>query len=81
MKRSNKKEGARVLKSLKVIFKTLKTAYSVVSGGIPTKFDHFQAFIIVLVTCNNEEDPIKNDGTRVLTRFPNYKSVSFFFKR
>ena len=69
MKRSNKKEGARVLKSLKVVFKTLKTANSVVSGGIPPKFKHFQDFIIVLVTCNNEEDPIKNDGTRVLTRF------------
>ena len=22
-----------------------------------------------LITCNNEEDPIKNEGTRVVTRF------------
>ena len=28
-----------------------------------------QAFIVVLVTCKNEEDPIKNEGARVLTRF------------
>ena len=25
--------------------------------------------MVVLVTCKNEEDPIKNEGTRVLTRF------------
>ena len=28
-----------------------------------------QAFIVVLVTCKNEEDPIKHEGARVLTRF------------
>ena len=26
-----------------------------------------QAFIVVLVTCKNEEDPIKNEGGKVLT--------------
>ena len=26
-------------------------------------------FMVVLVTCKNEEDPIKNEGSRVLTRF------------
>ena len=31
------------------------------------KFKLIQAFIVVLVTCNNEEDPIKNEGGRVLT--------------
>ena len=34
--------------------------------------------MVVLVTCKNEEDPIKNEGTRVLTRFPQYKSMRFF---
>ena len=38
-----------------------------VSGGILPKFDFIQAFIVVLVTCKNEEDPIKNEGARVLT--------------
>ena len=28
-----------------------------------------QAFIHVLDTCKNEEDPIKNEGARVFTRF------------
>ena len=26
-----------------------------------------QAFMVVLVTCKNEEDPIKNEGPRVVT--------------
>ena len=33
------------------------------------KFELIQAFIVVLVSCKNEEDPIKNEGARVLTRF------------
>ena len=27
--------------------------------GIPPKFELIQAFMVVLVTCKNEEDPIK----------------------
>ena len=38
-----------------------------------------QAFIVFLITCKNEEDPIKNEGTRVLTRFsPLYVYGDFF---
>ena len=44
-------------------------AHFEVSGGIPPKFELIQAFIVVLVTCKNEEDPIKNEGARVLKRF------------
>ena len=40
------------------------------SGGILPNFELIQAFMVVLVTCKNEEDPIKNEGSRVLTRFP-----------
>ena len=29
----------------------------------------------VLVTCKYEEDPIKNEGARVLTTFPDYNSM------
>ena len=36
------------------------------------------AFIVVLVTCKNEEDQIKNEAARVLTRFPHYKSMEIF---
>ena len=33
------------------------------------KFELIQAFMHVLDTCKNEEDPIKNDGARLFTRF------------
>ena len=33
------------------------------------KFKLIQAFMHVLDTCENEEDPIKNEGARLLTRF------------
>ena len=49
------------------IFRRSRAANSEVSGGIPPKFNLIQAFIFVLVTCKNEQDPIKNEGTRVLT--------------
>ena len=37
-----------------------------------------QAFIVVLVTCKNEIDLIKNKGSRVLTRFSSLKSMGVF---
>ena len=33
------------------------------------KFELIQAFKHVLVTCKNEEDPIKNEGARLFKRF------------
>ena len=33
------------------------------------KFELIQDFMHVLDTCKNEEDPIKNEGARVFTRF------------
>ena len=44
-------------------------ANSVVGDGILLKFNLTQAFMIVLVTCKNEEDTctIKNKGARVAT--------------
>ena len=44
-----------------------RTAYSAVHGRIWLNFKLVQDFIIVLVTCNNEEDPIKNEGARMFT--------------
>ena len=70
-----KNEGARVLTRLyhnKIIsrfFRRSRAANSEVSGRIQPKCELIQAFIVVLVTCKNEEDPIKNEGARVLTRF------------
>ena len=66
-----KTEGARVLTRLYDIFSDAHAmaANSEVSGRILPKFKLIQAFIVVLVTSKNEEDPIKNEGARVLTRF------------
>ena len=65
-----KNEGSIVLTRLYIIFfRRSSAANSKVSGGILPKFELFQAFIVVLVTCKNEKDPIKNEGARVLTRF------------
>ena len=50
-------------------------------GGILPKFELIQAFIVVLVTCKNEEDPIKNEGARVLTRFSPLQVYKNFFRR
>ena len=66
-----KNEGARVLTRLYIVFFFIssRAANSKVSSGILPKFNFIQAFIVVLVTCKNGEDPIKNEGARVLTRF------------
>ena len=40
---------------------------SEVSGGIWQKFERIQAFMHVLVTWKNEEDPIKNELARLAT--------------
>ena len=54
--------------SLCEFFYTLRAANSKVCGQIGPKFELVRDFIIVLLICKNEEDPIKNEGARVLTR-------------
>ena len=57
-----KNEDARVLTRLYVVLiRRSRAANSEVSGGILPKLELIQAFIVVLVTCKNEEDPIKNE--------------------
>ena len=68
-----KNEDAGVLTRLCRFFRRSRAANSEVSGGILPKFELIQAFIVVLVICKNEEDPIKNECARVLT------SLSFDF--
>ena len=48
---------------------------STVWGWFYFKFKLMQAFMVVLVTCKNEEDPIKNEGTRVVTTMLHYPSI------
>ena len=40
---------------------------TVVHGRIWSNSELFQDFMVVLITCKNEEDPIKNEGARVFT--------------
>ena len=40
--------------------------YSVITSDVMKSFD---CIMVVLVTCKYEEDPIKKEGARVLTRF------------
>ena len=44
-------------------------AYSTVSGRLRPKFELIQAFMVVLVTFENEEDSVKDEGAGVLTIF------------
>ena len=73
-----KMKALECLQDYMSFFQTLKpsrAAISKVSCGILTKFEHIQALIVVLVTCKNEEDPIKNEGARVLTRFSRVRNA------
>ena len=63
-----KNEDARVLTRLYVVFSDSQGQLTPKSAvEFCRKFKLIQAFIVVLVTCKNEEDPIKNEGGRVLT--------------
>ena len=42
------------------------------------KFELIQAFMYVLVTCKNEEDPIKNEALECSQDFSHYKSMGIF---
>ena len=44
-----------------------RAANSAVHGWIRPNFNLIRNYIVVLVICKNEEDPIKNEGARVLT--------------
>ena len=46
-----------------------RAANSTVQDHICPNFEPIQAFIVDLVTCKNKEDPIKNNGARVVTSF------------
>ena len=44
-----------------------RAANSAVHSLIAPNFKLVRAFMVVLITCKNEEDPIKNEGARVFT--------------
>ena len=49
------------------------------SANLP-EFELIQAVMHVLVTCKNKEDPIKNEGARVLHKIPPIISLWEFFQ-
>ena len=49
-------------------FKRSRVVNSAVPGRIRLKFEIILDVMVVLLTCKNEEDTIKNEGARVLTR-------------
>ena len=51
-----------------IFFRRSRAANSPVLGQIWLKFELIQDIVDVLITCRYEEDPIKNEGARVLTR-------------
>ena len=53
--------------SKRFFFNWLRASNSAVHSWIWPNFKLIRDYIVVLVTCKNEEDPIKNEGTRVLT--------------
>ena len=52
---------------------------TVVSGWISLKSKPIQVYMHVLISCKNEADPIKCEGTRVFTTFLPCKSMGIFF--
>ena len=51
------------------IFKTLKGSYPNSPRSDLAEFQTHTSFTVVLVTCKNEKDPIKNEGARKVTTF------------
>ena len=59
--------------SLWGFFKKLKGSLNpTVQGLIWLNLEPIQAFMVDLVTCKNDEDPIKNVGAKVVTTLFNY---------
>ena len=52
-----------------MIFHTLEGSLLQASNGILLKIEPIQASMVDLNTCKNEEDPLENEGTRVVTTF------------
>ena len=54
-------------KSIGIFSRRPKAANSAVHSPICSNFELCRDFMVVLLTCKNEEDPIKNRGARVFT--------------
>ena len=52
---------------IQLYLRSSSAANYVAGGWMWPKIKLIQTFMGVLVTCNNEEDPFKNEGARVVT--------------
>ena len=76
----SKNKGARVVTRLFIyFFRRSKAANSVGSNGILIKFNLIQAFMVVLVSCKNQEDSFKNEG-EWSQHFSHHKSMEMFLE-
>ena len=62
-------ESVRVATTQNNDFSNTQGQLTPVRGRIWLKFKPTQDIMVVLVTCKNEEDPLKNKGARVATTF------------
>ena len=51
------------------IFRDAQGQLTSFPGGTLPKFKPIREFMVVLITYKNKEEPIKNEGARVVTRF------------
>ena len=54
---------------IELYFRHSRTANTIAGGQGWPKIKLIKAFIVVLETCKNDEDPSKNESIRVLTTF------------
>ena len=54
-------------KSMLFFFRRSKAVNSAALSLISPNLEFVRDFIVALVTCKNEEDPVKNEGARVFT--------------
>ena len=67
-KNQTKNEGASGHITIQLYIRCLSAANSVVGGRVWQIIKFIQAFMDVLVTYKNEEEPFKNEGARVVTK-------------
>ena len=70
-----KNEGATVLTTFlpllvyEIFFRRSRATNTAVRGRLEPNVELIRDFIVVLLTCKNEEETIKKEGARVLTIF------------
>ena len=70
------KEGTKVIATFLTLYvygdfsRRSRTANFTVPCRILPNFELLQDFLVVLITCKNEEDPNKNESARGVTKFP-----------